>query len=54
MKNQADDLAMEKQQQFDAGDMTQIIMGMLGGVDLDEFEKQKFQELTLHMLQRKR
>lgn len=54
MKNQATNLAMKKQHQFDAGDMTQIIMGMLGGLDLDEFEKQKFQELTLHMLQRKR
>lgn len=35
-------------------DMTQFVMNMLANVDLDEYEKQKFQELTIHLLKRKR
>ncbi|WP_373249135.1 helix-turn-helix domain-containing protein [Mediterraneibacter gnavus] len=42
----------KKQHSFNENDMTNIVMGMLGGVDLDEYERQKFQELTLHLLKR--
>ena len=33
-------------------DMLQILMGILGMMDLDEYELQKMQELTIHILKR--
>lgn len=46
--------AKKKKSTFNESDMIQIVMNMLDNVDLDEYEKQKFQELTVHLLKRKR
>lgn len=45
----------EKQDKMDFSemDMVQIMGGMLSGVDLDEHEMTLFQQLALHILQRK-
>lgn len=59
-KNQLDSMKKQalttkkKKTTFNEMDMTQVVMNMLANVDLDEYEKQKFQELTIHLLKRKR
>ena len=49
-------LQKKKKPSFNETDMAKIVMGMFQntGLDLDEYEQGKFQELMVHMLQRKR
>lgn len=52
MKQQAIEEKQDKPD-FSEMDMVQMISGMMSGADLDEYEMALFQQLVLHILQRK-